>query len=43
MVVFITPRILTAAADDLPTAEQIWREQLNKTQGDKSTAVPVAP
>jgi type II secretory pathway component GspD/PulD (secretin) len=42
MVVFITPRIIDAGAEDRPTAEQIWREQLKKTEGDK-TALNAAP
>jgi type IV pilus assembly protein PilQ len=33
MVVFITPRIIDAGAEDRPTAEQIWREQMKKTEG----------
>jgi type IV pilus assembly protein PilQ len=33
MVVFITPRILDAGAEDRPTAEQMWREQMKKTEG----------
>jgi type IV pilus assembly protein PilQ len=42
MVVFITPRIIDAGAEDRPTAEQMWREQLKKTEGDKPAiqAVP---
>jgi type IV pilus assembly protein PilQ len=33
MVVFITPRIIDAGAEDRPTAEQMWREQMKKTEG----------
>jgi type IV pilus assembly protein PilQ len=42
MVVFITPRIIETGAGDRPTAEQIWREQLRKTEGDK-TALNAVP
>jgi type IV pilus secretin PilQ/predicted competence protein len=42
MVVFITPRIIEAGAEDRPTAEQMWREQLRKTEGDK-TALNAMP
>ncbi len=33
LVVFITPRIVEAGSINLPSAEQIWREQLRQTQG----------
>jgi len=33
LVVFITPRILAAGSENLPTAEQLWRDQLRQTQG----------
>ena len=33
LVVFITPRIMGAGSENLPTAEQIWREQMKKTDG----------
>jgi type IV pilus assembly protein PilQ len=33
LMVFITPRITEAGAVNLPTAEQIWREQMRKTHG----------
>ncbi|MGH7816942.1 MAG: type II secretion system protein GspD, partial [Candidatus Binatia bacterium] len=38
LVVFITPRILAAGSENLPTAEQIWRDQLKQTDG----AAPVS-
>jgi type IV pilus assembly protein PilQ len=34
MMVFITPRLASEASENLPTAEELWREQLKKTQGD---------
>ncbi|MGH7828796.1 MAG: hypothetical protein ACREP8_01340, partial [Candidatus Binatia bacterium] len=33
LVVFITPRIIAAGSENLPTAEQLWREQMKKTEG----------
>jgi type IV pilus secretin PilQ/predicted competence protein len=33
LVVFITPRILAAGSENLPTAEQVWRDQLKQTEG----------
>jgi type IV pilus secretin PilQ/predicted competence protein len=33
LVVFITPRILAAGSENLPTAEQIWRNQMKQTEG----------
>jgi type IV pilus assembly protein PilQ len=33
LVVFITPRIIAAGSENLPTAEQIWRDQLKQTDG----------
>lgn len=33
LMVFITPRIIAAGSENLPTAEQLWREQLKKTEG----------
>jgi type IV pilus assembly protein PilQ len=37
LVVFITPRIIAAGSENLPTAEQLWRNQLNQTQGEQGT------
>jgi type IV pilus assembly protein PilQ len=31
LVVFITPRIVSGGSENLPNAEQLWREQLKKT------------
>ena len=33
LVVFITPRIASAGSENLPTADQLWREQMKKTDG----------
>jgi len=33
LVVFITPRIMSAGSENLPTAEQLWRDQLKQTDG----------
>jgi type IV pilus assembly protein PilQ len=36
LVVFITPRIIAAGSENLPTAEQLWRDQLKQTDGTVS-------
>jgi len=33
LMVFITPRIISAGSKDLPSAEQLWRGALKKTKG----------
>ncbi len=33
LVVFITPRVLAAGSENLPTAEQMWRDRLRQTEG----------
>lgn len=33
LMVFITPRIVTAGGANLPTAEELWRDQMRKTEG----------
>ena len=33
LVVFITPRIMAAGSANLPTAEQLWRDQMRQTEG----------
>jgi len=43
LVVFITPRILAAGSENLPTAEQIWRDQLRQTEGTASAKTPLKP
>ena len=40
LVVFITPRILAAGSENLPTAEQLWRDQLKQTQGAQAAPTP---
>jgi type IV pilus secretin PilQ/predicted competence protein len=41
LVVFITPRVIAAGSENLPTAEQIWRDQLKQTQGPPpASAIP---
>jgi type IV pilus secretin PilQ/predicted competence protein len=42
LVVFITPRVLAAGSENLPTAEQLWRDQLKQTQGTQP-APPLNP
>jgi type IV pilus assembly protein PilQ len=36
LMVFITPRVSSAGSENLPAAEQLWREQMKKTQGDQA-------
>jgi type II secretory pathway component GspD/PulD (secretin) len=43
LVVFITPRILAAGSENLPTAEQIWRNQMKQTEGTASVNSPLNP
>src|SRR3990172_1782793 len=33
LMVFITPRIIAGGSENLPTGEQLWREQMKKTTG----------
>src|SRR3989337_1273257 len=33
LVVFITPRVLSAGSENLPTADQMWRDRLRQTEG----------
>src|ERR1041384_2177439 len=33
LVVFITPRLASAGSEDLPSADQLWRDQMQKTRG----------
>jgi type IV pilus assembly protein PilQ len=39
LMVFITPRLTSAGSTNLPSAEQLWRDQLDKTAGDQ----PIPP
>jgi type IV pilus assembly protein PilQ len=45
LVVFITPRIASAGSENLPTAEQLWREQMKKTEAKPpaTSATPASP
>jgi type IV pilus secretin PilQ/predicted competence protein len=43
LVVFITPRILAAGSENLPTAEQIWRNQMKQTEGTAAVNSLVEP
>ena len=36
MMVFITPRIASAGSENLPTAEQLWRENMKQTDGSQA-------
>jgi type IV pilus secretin PilQ/predicted competence protein len=40
LVVFITPRVIAAGSENLPTAEQLWRDQLKQTQGAQTGPTP---
>lgn len=40
LMVFITPRVADAGSSNLPMAEQLWRDQMKKTEG---TEVPPPP
>jgi type IV pilus assembly protein PilQ len=33
LIVFITPRVISAGSQNLPTAEQLWRDRMLQTQG----------
>jgi type IV pilus secretin PilQ/predicted competence protein len=43
LVVFITPRIMSAGAENLPSAEQIWRDQLKQTDGPAPAQTSLKP
>ena len=43
LVVFITPRIASAGSENLPTADQLWREQIKKTQGEQAASTSPNP
>jgi type IV pilus assembly protein PilQ len=40
LMVFITPRIADAGSTNLPTAEQLWRDQMRKTDGNEMPPPP---
>jgi type IV pilus assembly protein PilQ len=35
LMVFITPRVMTAGSENLPAAEDLWREQMKKTTAEQ--------
>jgi type IV pilus assembly protein PilQ len=41
LVVFITPRLASAGSENLPTADQLWRDKMKQTQGDQP--LPLSP
>jgi type IV pilus assembly protein PilQ len=43
LVVFITPRVLAAGSENLPTADQMWRDQMRQTDGTASGNTPARP
>ncbi len=43
LVVFITPRVMAAGSENLPTAEQLWRDQLKQTDGNVPTQTSLKP
>jgi type IV pilus assembly protein PilQ len=36
LMVFITPRLSSAGSENLPAAEQLWREQMRQTEGGQA-------
>jgi Type II secretory pathway, component HofQ len=43
MMVFITPRIASAGSADMPTAEELWRDQMKKTSGNQPVSSQSSP
>lgn len=43
LVVFITPRIIAAGSENLPTAEQLWRDKLKQTDGSAPLNTSLKP
>jgi type IV pilus assembly protein PilQ len=43
LMVFITPRITSAGSENLPAAEQLWREQMRQTEGDQAAVRTPTP
>lgn len=43
LMVFITPRIISAGSPNLPQAEELWREQMNITKGAPPTSSQANP
>ena len=42
LMVFITPRLTTAGSENLPSAEQLWRDDMRRTIGDQTASMPPA-
>jgi type IV pilus assembly protein PilQ len=40
LMVFITPRVADAGSTNLPSAEQLWRDQMKKTEGKETPPPP---
>jgi type IV pilus assembly protein PilQ len=40
LMVFITPRVADAGSSNLPSAEQLWRDQMKKTDGSETPPPP---
>jgi type IV pilus secretin PilQ/predicted competence protein len=40
LMVFITPRVADAGSSNLPTAEQLWRDQMRRTDGGETPPPP---
>jgi type IV pilus secretin PilQ/predicted competence protein len=43
LIVFITPHIASAGSENLPVAEQLWREEMRKTQAETPMTSPASP
>ena len=43
LVVFITPRIIATGSENLPVAEQIWRDQMKQTDGTIPPVTSINP
>src|SRR5262245_8374080 len=43
LMVFITPRLSSAGSENLPAAELLWREQMEKTEGGRQLPGSVIP
>lgn len=43
LMVFITPRISSAGSENMPTAEQLWRENMKMTEGEQPPPLPLKP
>jgi len=43
LMVFITPRIMAAGSENLPSAEGLWRQQMKKTEGNQPATSQTTP